>query len=1021
MSVLEYTPTFTIPEAAGIARELFGVAISDIKTLPSERDQNFLLTDQKSCRFVFKISCGTEQRAFLESQNILMQHLADQVCFCPRVLPTLEDQLIGEVRNTEGRTHLVRMVTFIEGVPMAELPYHAPELHLDLGCCIGQLDTAMEGFDHPSFHRSFPWDLAEAKEVINARIHLISDTEQRSYLEYFLKQYEQHTTSCLTELPRSVIHNDANDGNLVVHGGDSNGVHFRKIAGIIDFGDTVYSWTVSNLAVAVAYAILDKTDPLNTASEIIRGYHSKHSLSEAEIEAIFGLVCMRLSVSVVMAAEQQQARPDDPYLGISQAPIRRTMQGLVGISYGFATAVFRVAAGFTPLRKHRRICEWIRKQAHTFDFPIPIESKTKQIHVLDLGVESSILGSDDAELSEPKLTRLINNDIEKNNARIGVGRYLEHRLFYTTEQFCAGADQQEERRTVHLGIDLFDKADTEVRAPLSGFVHLVEEIDKPLDYGTVVILRHETTGGEVFFTLYGHLARITLRNLKIGQSVQKGETIARLGTVEENGGWTPHLHFQLILDLLDFGHDFPGVGQASRIEVWSALSPDPNCILRIPDELFPVSGPKKDQTRRKRDRLIGSNLSIGYQEPIKVVRGWMQYLYDESGRKYIDAYNNVPHVGHGHPEVVEAALRQMKLLNTNTRYLSDLLNDFADRLVSTMPDPLKVCYILNSASEANELALRLARAYTGHKDIIVTEAAYHGNTTTLIDISPYKHCGPGGQGAPDWVHVVPLADVFRGRFRDPATAGAEYASQVGDVVEWHKSKNRNMCGFIAESCPSVGGQILFPEGYLSAVYSVIREAGGVCIADEVQTGYGRLGDVFYGFELQKVVPDIVVLGKPIGNGHPLAAVVTTRGIADAFDNGMEYFSTFGGNTVSCAVGAAVLEIVKRDDLQHHAQVVGRHLLKRFHQMKETFDHIGDVRGLGLFLGIELIRNPQSLEPATEVAGFISNRMRDRGILIGVDGPDHNVLKIRPPLPFSIKDANILVEQLKQCFMEVPHI
>ena len=297
----------------------------------------------------------------------------------------------------------------------------------------------------------------------------------------------------------------------------------------------------------------------------------------------------------------------------------------------------------------------------------------------------------------------------------------------------------------------------------------------------------------------------------------------------------------------------------------------------------------------------------------------MQYVYDADGRRYIDAYNNVPHVGHSHPKIFDAVVGQLALINTNTRYLHESLERFAEALTATLPEPLRVCYFVNSGSEANELALRLARAHTGAIDLIVLDAAYHGNTNTMIDISPYKFNGPGGRGRPPWVHVARLPDVYRGEYKstDPH-AGRRYAESVGERIAQLQAHGTGLCGYIAESCPSVGGQILLPEGYLARVYSEVRAAGGVCIADEVQTGYGRLGRYFYGFEQQNVVPDIVVLGKPIGNGYPVAAVVTTPEIAASFDNGMEYFSTFGGSTVSCAVGLAVLETVQSEGLRAHA-------------------------------------------------------------------------------------------------------
>jgi 4-aminobutyrate aminotransferase-like enzyme len=440
-----------------------------------------------------------------------------------------------------------------------------------------------------------------------------------------------------------------------------------------------------------------------------------------------------------------------------------------------------------------------------------------------------------------------------------------------------------------------------------------------------------------------------------------------------------------------------------------------------------------DEMLAARRRVIGRNVSVGYRRPVHLIRGSMQYLFDQDGRRYIDGYNNVPHVGHCHPHVVEAAERQMRALNTNTRYLHENLARYAERLTATLPEPLRVCYFVSSGSEANELALRLARAHTRRRDLIVLDAAYHGNTTTLVEISPYKFNGPGGAGRPPWVHVVPVPDVYRGAYRTwgpalagpgtwgPASAGpdqrsdpqvgAKYADAVARSLDEMRADGAAPCAFIAESCPSVGGQIMLPPGYLAAVYGHVREAGGVCIADEVQTAYGRIGSHFYGFEEQGVVPDVVVLGKPIGNGHPIGAVVTTREIAASFDNGMEYFSTFGGNTVSCAIGLAVLNVLEAERLQAHAQQVGAHLLARLRPLVDRSELVGDVRGSGLFIGVELVRDRETLEPATTEASDVVNRLREEGILIGTDGPYHNVLKIRPPMPFNAGDADVLAATL----------
>jgi len=401
-----------------------------------------------------------------------------------------------------------------------------------------------------------------------------------------------------------------------------------------------------------------------------------------------------------------------------------------------------------------------------------------------------------------------------------------------------------------------------------------------------------------------------------------------------------------------------------------------------------------------RDRLLGRNLSVAYERPLHIVRGSMQYLHDDEGRRYLDAYNNVAHVGHCHPKVVAAGQQQLELLNTNTRYLSDLILQYSERLSATLPEPLRVCFFVNSGSEANELALRLARAHTKARDLIVLEHAYHGNTTTLIDISPYKHDGPGGEGAPSWVHMSPLP---------------KSEEDAQHVVELAGKLRSQLCGFIAESMPSVAGQIIFPDGYLARVYEAVRKAGGVCIADEVQTGYGRIGTHFWAFEKYGVVPDIVVLGKPIGNGHPIGAVITTRAIADSFANGMEFFSTFGGNNVSCAIGLKVLEVVQEENLQAHAHEVGERLLKGLRELQRRHEIIDDVRGSGLFIGVELTREST---PASIEAARVVNQMRERGILLGTDGPHHNVLKIRPPMPFSQANADELIAALDLSLLAV---
>ena len=429
---------------------------------------------------------------------------------------------------------------------------------------------------------------------------------------------------------------------------------------------------------------------------------------------------------------------------------------------------------------------------------------------------------------------------------------------------------------------------------------------------------------------------------------------------------------------------------------------------------------KPEEILELRRRYLGGSLSVSYEKPLKIVRGEGQFLFDDDGRPYLDCVNNVCHVGHCHPRVVEAAQRQIATLNTNTRYLHDDIVEYARRLAATMPDPLEVCFFVCSGSEANELALRMARTATGRNDVVVLDSAYHGNTGGMVDISPYKFNRAGGAGKPDHVHVVPAPDTYRGPHRadDPEAAG-KYAAAVGGEIRRAVLGGRSVAAFFAESIPGCAGQIVLPDGYLGAAYEYVREAGVVCVADEVQVGFGRVGTHWWAYETQGVVPDIVTLGKPIGNGHPMGAVVTTREVADAFDNGMEYFNTFGGNPVSCAIGLAVLDVIEEEGLREHALEVGTLFREELAGLTARHALVGDVRGLGLFIGVELVRDRVSLEPATEEATEVINEMRERGVLLSTDGPFENVIKIKPPLVFSHKDASRVVEELDAVLSGVP--
>ncbi len=1018
MNLLAHAPTFSTSDAERIAREMYGV---DAKAGPltSERDQNFLLRCANGDAFVLKIANSLEDRAFLEAQREAMARVADRTSLSPRVIALSSGAWMGEVQGASGARHAVRLVTFIPGTPAGEVRRHSAAYRRDLGRCVGELDRALEGFDHAAAHREFHWDLARGVATCRAQLALVKGHATRDLVDSMVEAFDRDLSALMPVLPRSVIHNDANDFNIIVRDDGELYTRHQRVAGIIDFGDMVHSVTVGNLAIAAAYALLGARDPLAAAADVVAGYHSVRPLAEVELKALFGLIRLRLCTSVVMAALQMQQRPGDDYLAVSQEPITRALPILARVHPRFAEATFRHACEKEPAPASAAVASFIRANAGRFAPVLGEPLRAETLMHLPLDIANPIVNGDPAQNSEPLITERIFGSMDALGATVAFGGYGEARMVYSAPAFADPNAEPGERRTVHLGIDLFAPAGTPVHAPLEGVVAAAANNATWLDYGPVIILEHKTDRGVPFFTLYGHQSVESLDGMRPGRRIAKGEQISTFGTPDVNGGWTPHLHFQVMTDLLDRGTDFPGVARPSQRDVWLSFCPDPARLLGIPPESEPARAPTNAETLHTRREHLGRNLSVAYRDPVKIVRGAAQYLFDEQGRRYIDGYNNVPHVGHAHPQVVLAAIDQLTVLNTNTRYLHDAVGTFAEKLCDTLPAPLSVCWFVNSGSEANELALRLARAYTRQRDMIVLEAAYHGNTTTLIDISPYKHAGPGGMGAPDWVHTVPIADVYRGAFKaDDPRAGEKYAAYVQRAVEELASGGRGLSAFIAESLPSVGGQIVFPPGYLAAVYKHVRAAGGVCIADEVQTGYGRIGTHFWGFEQQGVVPDIVVLGKPMGNGYPIGAVITSPEIAESFDNGMEFFSTFGGSTVASAVGMAVLSVVQDEQLQSHGRMVGSRMLDGLRSFVNKHRLVGDVRGSGFFLGVELVRDRATLEPAAEEASYVSNRMREEGILLGTDGPYHNVVKIRPPMPFSSEDADQLVATLDRILAEL---
>ena len=1008
--MLKTTPDFSIDDAAALLAEHYGLS-GTLSPLASERDQNFKVTTTEGT-FILKLINAAEPEVESDFQTALLAHLDTHTgdLPVPHIRPALSGASLASTTSPHGVPHRIRLVSWVEGKPLAETERSDAALQ-SLGRTLGRFDAALQGFMHPGALRDLDWNIRNAGRSAG-RLQHISAAEDRALLERFLMRFATIAPRLAT-LRAAVIHNDANDWNVLVDTGDAD-----RISGLIDFGDALHSPVIAEVAIAAAYAGLDHGDPIGAAAAIARGFHAEYPLQEEEIDLLYDLIAIRLVTSVTISASRRSHAQDNPYLAISERPAWTLLRKLDRMNPRFATAILRKACGFEAAPGARTVAGWIAKNRKMLAPLLERPAATYPAALVPYGDPAHPMTVKSAAEQPDEAQAIWEAHCRENGIELGIGPFGEERTVYAGDMFVSRFIEKT-RRTRHLGLDLFMAAGTKLFTPLPATVVSVEIETDPLGYGCLIALRHEPEGCPPFVSLWGHLAHEAMGRLTAGDRLEAGALVGEMGAPTENGGWAPHLHLQLSADTNLTATEILGVGEPRYLDVWAELFPDASTFAGIAGEFYQRHGRSHQEIVKLRRELLLPNLSISYDKPIKFVRGEGVFLIDDSGRAYLDCFNNVCHIGHAHPVVVEAMAKQAETLNTNTRYLHDNIVAYAERLTATLPKELTVAGFVNSGSEANSLALRLMRAHTGRENAITLDWSYHGTTQELIDISPYKFRRKGGKGPKPHVHVAAVPDSYRAPDNWPAEEhGRRFAESVAELIATMHAKGEGPGFFIAESIPSVAGQVFLPEGYLKEVYRLVREAGGLCIADEVQVGFGRVGSHWWAFETQGVVPDIVTMGKPIGDGHPMAAVVTTREVTDSFNNGMEYFNTFGGNPVSCAVGLAVLDVIESQNLRGNALTIGNYLMDAFRTMQTRYDVIGDVRGLGLFLGIELVTDRRTKAPATAFARAVSNGARRRGVLMGTEGTHDNVLKMRPPMIFSKRDADHLIAVLEETFADV---
>ena len=731
-------------EIIDLVKENYGYEPTRVKQLAGYIDKNYAITTRNGKKYILKLSTS-DPEYFLKAQNLVLESLNSHGDKYPSVIPTKE----GLVIFKHGE-YFVRLLSFLEGNFLADVIDKSSVLNFNFGKSVAEMDKELMQLEIPALaQRHLQWDLSNTLEQ-KSNLQYQDQPDRRRLARYFIKQFEEVVVPIIPSLRKSILHNDANPMNVLVAG--------DELTGFIDFGDMVYSCTVFESAIALAYLMMEQEDPISVAKQFLKGYHEVLPLAEEELSILYYLIAARLCTTHLMSAKSRAQNPSNTYANIDEDRAYGLLRKLISINPKKAENEFRRACGYTNI------------------------------------------------------------------------------LVDTTQ---------------------------------------------------------------------------------------------------------------------------------------SAL--------------------------HKRYAHISKGLSVSYDHPIGMERSALQYMYGEDGSTYLDCVNNIMHVGHCHPAVVEAGQRQLAKMNTNTRYLYNSLNEYAGRLLAKLPENLGKIFFVNSGSAASDLAIRLAKTYTERNELIVIEQGYHGNTQIGIEASSYKFDGKGGSGAKAHVHKISMPDTYR-----DSRSGIALAAEVDPILAEHR-----IAAFIAEPILSCGGQLVLPENYFASIYDKVRRAGGVCIADETQVGFGRVGESFWGFELQEVQPDIVIMGKPIGNGHPMAAVATTTAIAEAFDNGMEFFSSFGGNPVSCEIGLAVLDVIEEEGMQQHAKEMGKYILNQWNDLKDKYTCIGDVRGVGLFLGIEFVKSRKTKEPNEQMAHAVVQEMKARGFLLSTDGPYHNVIKFKPPMVFDLHDANDL--------------
>ena len=960
-------PNVTLSQAEAIATELFGLA-GTVRELGSHQDRNFRIdtpTPHGITSYLLKVDNSAFSEPELEAQDAAMAHLSARGLRVPVPVRGLD----GNTRqrwDSGDETLSVRMLTFLDGVPLASQPAFTPEMVSALGALSGTVARELADFDSDGLDRSLQWDLRNAARVVQRLASSMQDEHRRELVVRATATAAERLAPLADRLRVQAVHGDITDDNVLGQERDGQVIP----TGVIDFGDLASGWLVAEIAVTTSSVLHHLPGDINAAIAGIAAFDEVVPLTDDEIAAVWPLIVLRGAVLVVSGEYQVAIDGVNDYAAERTIHEWRLFEAALSLDSDDAERAIRAALGRPP--------RGVATAGTIFD-----GVEAADIEILDFSVTAPAL-NDGRWLDADAEWAIAGEALA--SAVIAAAPYGEYRFTRSRPNSTV------EPRTLALGWEFFAASGTGIVAP-----------------GQSVVAG--TTADSVTLTIDGGELRIS----GLDPSVAEGHSLVPggpLGIVTEQRDGVGRVFVQQV----SAEHpEVPHFVSPSEAGSWKTIAVDPAPAIG----LCPVPSRFDAQAELdRRARIFASAQERYYLNPPQIERGWKEFLVGTDGRVYLDMVNNVAAIGHSHPRQVKAVSDQLGLLNTNSRFLYRALADLSERLVALAPDPsLDTVLLVNSGTEAIDLALRLAQVFTGRRPVVALREAYHGWSMGADAITTSAYDNPFAlANRPDWVEVADIPNPYRGRYRGVDSAPG-YLTDLRAQLDAMEEAGRSPAAFVCETVLGNAGGIVMPDGYLAGAYQEIRSRGGVAIADEVQVGYGRLGRHFWGVEQQGAVPDIISVAKAMGNGFPLGAVITRREIAEALSREGNFFSSAGGSPVSCAAGLAVLDVIRDEELQRNAADVGDHLVARLEELADRHPIIGAVHGMGLYLGIELVRSRESLEPATEETAAVCERLLDYGVIMQATSERQNVLKVKPPLCLSIASADFFVDALDRVLSE----